>query len=149
MNPMKLLPAPIRRLLLPAPRKPRPTVKRIQVHVPEGFVLPEGNKVTQPFNLTVEAGVRWHPDWDEPRFTVNAFRFLPMGDALCWSGDSLLAAFGGLLPTEFVTIGATHGMATSIDDGSMSKLLDGMGLDVPTERQPWASFRAMPPHMIN
>lgn len=144
MEMLKLLPAPIRRLLLPAPRKPRPTIKRVEVRVPVGFKLRLGGEVTQAFNLSVEAGFRWHPDWDEPRATVNAYQFLPMGDALCWSGTDV-QDFADLLPKEFEALAIYHGLSNSKDSAAALAALERLGLDIPAERQPIATFIAVPP----
>lgn len=148
MEMLKLLPAPIRRLLLPAPRKARPTVKRIEVQVPVGFKLRMGGEVTQAFNLSVIAGVRWHPDWDEPRVTVNAYRFLPMGDALCWAGSDV-ADFSDLLPEELGDLFWLHGKPIKLMGDYGREALEKLGLDFPAERQPLATFIAQPLHKLN
>lgn len=127
-------------LLLPPPKKARPTILRLPVHVPEGFVLPKGAKVTQPFDLTVEAGVRWHPEWAEPRITVNAWRFMPLGDSIGWAGWSVMG-FSELLPTEVKALLPFHGEPVTTIKAA---LVEQCGLDVPTKPEPRASFIAKP-----
>lgn len=128
-------------LLLPPPKKARPTMLRLPVHVPEGFVLPKGNVVTQPFDLTVEAGVRWHPEWAEPRITVNAWRFFPHGDSIGWSGDSVAEYFRALLPYAVRVLSHHHGQ--HLDEAGL-KAVAALSLDVPTKPEPRASFIAKP-----
>jgi hypothetical protein len=97
-------------VLLLTDERPRQSIIRLPVTVPVGHKLPLGGEVGQAFNLTVEAAIRWHPDWDEPRVTVNGWRFFYHGDAAGWAGDKLVAAFGSLLPPEVLALASFHGV---------------------------------------
>ena len=125
-------------LLTDQRKRARPTLLRLPVHVPVGFELPEGMVVTQAFDLTVEAGVRWHPEWGEPRVTINAFRFFPHGDCLCWSGNNVV---GFPLPEEALALMPFHGQALNDDS---RKAVERAGLDIPEQPETLASFLATP-----
>lgn len=118
-------------------KMPPPYLKSLVVAVPLGHVLPLGEKVTQPFNLIVEAGVRWHPEWEEARTTVNLYRILPQGDALGWSGDAALASFKTLLDADVVALAEYHGQPLT---SRSRELLAKMGLTAPKAKQTYSSF---------
>lgn len=113
----------------------KPYVQRFKITVPAGHVMPLGESIKQPFELTVVAGVRWHPEWPEPQVTVNAYRFLSHGDALCWAGSKVLA-FKSLLPEDILALVPYHGQPAT--EGMPQ--LDRLGLTPPAERQPLATF---------
>jgi len=120
-------------------KMPPPYIKAFTVAVPLGHALPLGEKIVQPFTLVGEAGVRWHPEWKEPRITVNLWRILPAGDALGWSGDSALASFKALLDADVVELAEYHGQTVSEASGA---LLAKMGLFVPKVQQTYSSFNS-------
>ena len=115
-------------------------IKRVEIRVPAGYELPFGTKVERAFTLIVEAGVRWHPDWDEPRVTVNGWRFFPLGDALCLAGEELVNEFGDLLPEEIKTLAAFHGKQMSHLGDYGREAVETVRLVPPTEKQALASF---------
>lgn len=114
---------------------PKPYVKSFVLAVPSGHVVPEGT-IEQPFNLIGEAGVRWHPEWEEPRITVNLWRMLPQGDALGWAGAKALD-FKTLLDPDVVALVPYHGQAVT---PTSQALLDRMGLATPKVQQLLSTF---------
>jgi hypothetical protein len=120
-----------------APKGPPPYLKSFVAKVPSGHVLPLGDMVQDPFHIVVEAGVRWHPEWEGPRITVNAWRILPKGDALGWSGDTALASFKTLLDADTAALAEYHGQTVTEASG---KLLTKMGLTAPKVQQTYSSF---------
>ena len=115
-------------------KAPPPNRLSVSVLVPAGHALPLGETVKDHFSLTVEAGVRWHPDWEAPRIAVTAARFLPMGDALCWSGPAALA---WPLPEPIKALALLHGQPLT-DEGLA--LVADMGLSVPGQREKIGAF---------
>jgi hypothetical protein len=118
------------------PKGPPPFVKHGITDVPLGYVLPLGEVIGQPFCLTFEAGVRWHPDWAEPRITVNLWRIMPLGDALGWSGLKVLT-FKSLLDADVAALAQFHGQTVTPESRA---LLDKMGLTIPVAQQPYSAF---------
>lgn len=129
----------------PEPKpKAKPFVQRFKVTVPAGHVMPLGEVIKQPFSITIEAGVRWHPEWEGPQVTVNAYRFFHHGDALCWAGPKVLA-FKPLLPEAVVALATYHGEALVIEGtGERNErvriLLERMGVEPPAEKQKLSDF---------
>lgn len=115
-----------------------PSFLRTLVHVPVGHILPGGEAVKTAFDVTVEYGARWHPDWPEPRVSVMAFRFLHHGDAIGFSGDRATA-----FPLDEFTrlLAPMHGRPIGTGERIY---LEGQGLSIPTEREPIAAFVARP-----
>jgi hypothetical protein len=123
------------------PKPKLPNTLRFPASVPIGFALPEGGVVTQSFNLTIEVGVRWHPEWPEPRFTANAYRFFHHGDALCWAGDALLESFQSLLPREAEIIALWHGKTfAEVGKDRSEEIMAFAGVSAPTKREGYAAF---------
>ena len=120
--------------------RPRKTLDRRDITVPEGFILPEGEAVKQPFTLTVESGLRWHPDWPTPQVTVNACLALPLGDALVFSGTSLTALCGALLPQEVIDLATYHGWPIGVVGPKGKAALDALRLSEPKAKEPLAAF---------
>ena len=116
----------------PPPKAPK-YVKRGIVHVPAGHVMPKGEVIQRGFDVTVVAGARWHPEWTEPRIVVQAYQFLSMGDALCWSGASAKAF---PLNASLAALADEHGQPAKLYDHVLAE----MGLDMPAEREPLAAF---------
>lgn len=107
------------------------------VRVPPGHVLPEGETVVDGFTVRVEAGVRWHPDWSEPKITVNAFRFFSHGDCLVWAGESVL----GLPVPEYVeTLAPYHGQTFTTVPEDVVRLLASLKIRAPEKREPLSAF---------
>lgn len=128
-TPLLLLPPP-------APKRRRPNVTRNTVRVPVGHPLPLGSEVKVPFNLNVEVGIRWHPDWPEPRICVIARRFFPHGDCIGWTGDS---ANVWPVSDEVQALAMYHGKTLAESDEALP-LLDKIGLDEPLEQEALAAF---------
>lgn len=126
----------------PAPEKAAVTMLRLPLTVPAGHVMPEGTPITDPFDLTVEAGIRWHPEWEGPRVTVNAYRFMPHGDAMCWSGAKLAECFGSLMPTDLTELCASHGVMVASLTESGARSVAALGLTPPPTFQPISTFIA-------
>ena len=126
-----------------AKKGPQPFIKRWVVQVPKGYALPLETPVENPFNLTVEAGVRWHPEWTEPRITVNLFRVFPFGDALSWSGQSALN-FKALLDPSVAVLadyhGQTMGEGSEVDREIKALAIKTLGLTIPKVQQPLSAF---------
>jgi hypothetical protein len=120
-----------------APKGPPPFIWTGIVPVPVGYVMPLGQPITVPFQLVIEAGVRWHPEWEEPRITVNLWRILPLGDAIGWAGDKALEAFKTLLSADVVALAAFHGQTVT---PASQRLLDKLGLTAPKVQQPLSTF---------
>lgn len=121
------------------PEGPKPYIVQHKVKVPVGYVLPLGEVVKEQFWLTIEAGVRWHPEWEQPRVTVNAWRVFRMGDALGWSGDSVLS-FKSLLPAEVIGLVEFHGQKISDLGDYGREAVEKAGLEVPKVQQPLSTF---------
>jgi hypothetical protein len=119
------------------PKGPPPYIKQFTAKVPNGHKLPLGDAVHVPFHIIVEAGVRWHPEWEQPRITVNVWRVLSLGDALGWSGKEALASFRTLLDADTVALAEYHGQTVTEASG---KLLAKMGLTAPKVQQTYSSF---------
>lgn len=126
--------------LLLTDQRPKQTLIRLPIRVPVGHVLPEGTAVTKAFDITVEAGLRWHPDWTEPRITVNAWRFLYQGDVLGAAGDDVEALYGPLLPPEVRALSLFHGRPAAGAGSTAELAIKRLGLAVPSERQTRADF---------
>lgn len=126
--------------LLLTDQRPKQTLRRYDIKVPRGYVMPEGTAVTQSFNLIVEAGVRWHPEWSEPRVTVNGWRVMALGDALGVAGDDLEVVFGTLLPTEVRALSLYHGKPIAEAGEIASAALGRLALTAPTAKQSLATF---------
>lgn len=138
MGALKLLPAPVRRLLLPAPPKLKQALLREAVAVPAGYVWPSGERQEKSFSAQIEAGVRWHPDWKEPCVHVTARRFLYYGDAIGCEG----ADVADYPVSEAVKrLAKFHGQAISKEIGA---LLDELGLLIPASPQSLATFVSYP-----
>jgi hypothetical protein len=120
----------------PAEPAAPPYIVHTVVPVKTGFAMPLGEVIRDPFALTVEAGVRWHPEWKEPRITVNVWRILPMGDALGWSGEKVLM-FASLLDPNVVALIKFHGQPVTEES---SKLLAKMGVAAPKVQQTLSTF---------
>ena len=118
------------------PKGPPPFVTSFSAMVPQGYVMPKGEAINDPFTIVGEAGVRWHPEWEEPRITVNVWRVLTLGDAIGWSGEAALA-FASLMPADVVALAPYHGQAVT---PASQKLLTKLGLEVPKVQQPLSSF---------
>ena len=131
-------------LLTDQMKRRKPTLLRLPIRVPPGYELPEGETVIDGFDITVEAGVRWHPEWTEPRITVNAFRFFSHGDCLCWSGEFV----NGLpVPKEIEALAPFHGQPLAEESRAM---IDAMGLDIPSKQEGYGAFIARPePRVIH
>lgn len=134
-------------LLLTGPNAPN--IKTFVVAVPAGHVLPDGKVVAKPFSVTVQAGARWHPDWDAPRYSVMAYRFLPGGDAIGFTGESAKAF---PLPAWVAGMAHMHGIALVRPYGKPGLRLP---LDVgapelyaPFKRERIADF-LLPPRSLN
>lgn len=123
-------------------------VKTWEIKVPVGYVFADSEvAITQPFTITVEAGVRWHPEWKEPRVTVNVWRFFPMGDAVGWAGPSAVRAFESLLPAEVVALATYHGETVMIEgtearNRRVSEVMERLGVVPPKVRQLLSTFIA-------
>lgn len=140
--------------LLLTDQRPRQTIVRLPIRVPRGHELPEGHVVQDPFNVIVEAGVRWHPEWDEPRVTVNAWRFFAHGDALVAAGVDVTALYGALLPQEVKNLAVVHGrMFVAVGGDEIDKAVRDevakMKLAPPRERQAISTFIAVPERRMN
>lgn len=120
------------------PKGPPPYIVQDRIKVPVGYVLPLGEAIKEQFWLVMEAGVRWHPEWEEPRITVNLWRMFPLGDALGWTGSKVLE-FKRLLPADVVALTEFHGQTVTPES---QKLLDRMGLEVPKVQQTLATFNS-------
>lgn len=148
---------PVEELLtevLPNPIEPpeeKPVAKalshftRFKITVPAGHLLPEGTPVKDRFPITVEVGVRWHPEWDGPRVCVNAYRFFPHGDCLCWAGQTVIDAYGVLLPPDVGLLATYHGQPYPAEGGDEDSLIvrvaiKSMGITPPTEKEKLAAF---------
>jgi hypothetical protein len=121
-------------LIQPQQETKAKTLLRRLVKVPLGHTLPMGNRIVHPFDVTVEAGARWHPDWTEPRITVNAFRFMAHGDAIGFAGDRVNAF---PLPEDVATLVPHHGMP--IDEEARTKLA-ALGLAIPEKAEKIGAF---------
>jgi hypothetical protein len=124
--------------------KPKTTLRVWETVVPAGFVLPEGKTVKDAFPITIEAGIRWHPEWEEPRVTVNVIRYLPMGDSLMWSGDKALT-YQSLLDADVVALATYHGEAVEVDgtearNNRVATLLSRLNVEAPVWPQPLSAF---------
>lgn len=124
-------------MLLLTDQRPRQTMRREIVRVPAGFALPLGETVKNPFNLIVETGVRWHPDWDEPRVTVNGWRAMPYGGVVGFAGDVLSDCFGTLLDKRVAKLIMLHGAPYA---PAYDKALGSLGLEAPKAKQAYADF---------
>jgi hypothetical protein len=122
------------------PKGPPPYIKSFVAKVPEGHKLALGDVVGDPFHIIVEAGVRWHPEWEEPRVTVNVWRILPKGDALGWSGKEALASFRTLLPADVVALAEFHGVKLSHLGDYGREAMDNAGVTPPKVQQTYSSF---------
>lgn len=128
----------------PAPEKAAVTMLRLPLTVPAGHVMPGGEPIRDPFDLTVEAGIRWHPEWEGPRVTVNAYRFMHQGDAMGWSGAKLAECFGSLMPTDLTAICYEHGaLVDRLPLPSLASLAS-LGVVSPPHQQPLSTFIARP-----
>jgi hypothetical protein len=127
----------------PAVAKPKPHIRVWETRVPAGFRLPEGEEVKDGFPITIEAGIRWHPEWDEPRVTVNVFRYYPLGDCLVWAGEEALA-FAPFLSPETAWLATWHGKALdsgdSEDQAMLRVMLNALGVAPPAAKQPLPAF---------
>ena len=127
----------------PPVAKPKPYIRVWETRVPVGFQLPEGETVKEGFPITIEAGVRWHPEWDQPQVTVNVFRHYPLGDCLVWAGKEALA-FAPLLSPETAWLAEWHGKALDSGDGEeqamLRIMLNTLGVAAPTAKQPLSAF---------
>ena len=137
----EVAPAPI-----PPPAEKGPKHVRFDIDVPVGFALPEGEKVKNAFRIAVIAGVRWHPEWPRPRITVNAYRFYPMGDCLCWAGTALADCFGPLLPADVRLLAERHHGEPYVATGGSEKdavartMLKSLGIVAPAEKEKLTDF---------
>lgn len=138
---------PAELLLTEVAPKPAKTTNlmRFKITVPVGHVLPEGETVKTAFPMTIEVGVRWHPEWAGPQITVTGFRFFPQGDCLCWSGQSLTDAFGLLLPADVAMLVPYHGQPYPAEgkdeDALMARVaIKSMGITPPTAKEKLADF---------
>lgn len=124
----------------PVPEGPKPATRRWDLTVPAGHVMPLGEPITQPFKITVEAGVRWHPEWEEPRITVNVWRFFPMGDAVGWAGPKALA-FQTLFPeAEVINLAHYHGKTLAEGGHVVEESLRRLGVEAPKVQQLLSDF---------
>jgi hypothetical protein len=126
--------------LLLTDQRPRQTLRRFDVRVPSGYVMPDGSAITQGFTLIVEAGVRWHPEWSEPRVTVNGWRVMALGDALGVAGDDLEVVFGTLLPTEVRALSLYHGKTLTEAGEIAGAALSRLAVASPSAKQALATF---------
>jgi len=124
------------------PKGPPPYIVVAKTKVPAGFHLPLGETVKDQFWLTLEAGVRWHPEWEAPRITVNGWHVFQMGDAIGWSGTKVLM-FQRLLDPDVVALTQFHGQTVTPES---QKLLDRMGLVIPKVQQPLSTFNSFRNH---
>ena len=119
-----------------------PNVKTFKVHVPAGHALPGGVTVKDAFDVTVVAGARWHPDWDAPRYSVMAYRMLPEGDAVGFSGERAMVF---PLPEWARQIAGAHG-ETALPGAEIMEVREsdgefvGMGVFTPFRRERLADF---------
>lgn len=127
-------------MLLLTDERPRKSLSVTRVKVPAGHAFPQGEVCTVPFEIVLEAGVRWHPEWPTPQVTVNAWRELPLGDALGFAGTSVTDVFGSLISPEVTALAAFHGQtfAALAETGKAS--LKALGLDAPKKKEPLAAF---------
>lgn len=131
--------------LLAGPKRNLVSFKAERVRVPVGHRFPLGNVATQPFEVTIEYGARWHPDWEAPRICVMAFRFLPHGDAMGFSGGRATAF---PLPKGVATLAQWHGITIGKDTPFVLALLDELGLALPQKRETIAAFMARPAQLM-
>jgi hypothetical protein len=117
---------------------PKPHIKTWEVRVPAGHVMPLGEVIGEGFKVIVEAGVRWHPEWAEPRITVNVWRFFSHGDCVGWSGKEALS-FKSLLPAEVAALVPFHGQCQSVEN---IPALNSLGVEAPPKPQTYAEFIA-------
>lgn len=110
----------------------------LPLRVPVGHVLPLGDTVTEAFTVTVEAGARWHPDWDGPRIAVTATMFMAGGDAFVWSGDRAMAF---PLPEPIMGLAALHGQPLTDENNA---IIEGMGLAAPKAPEGLGAFVLRP-----
>lgn len=115
--------------------------RRWQIKVPVGYVFPESEiPITQPFDITVEAGIRWHPEWQRPRVTVNVWRFFPAGDAVGWAGGAAVRSFGPLLPAEVKELAEFHGQFLSDLGDYGREALEKLKVEAPKVQQLLSTF---------
>lgn len=146
MNPTEWLANLLPNVPLLAKPKAKPVAFRSkEIRVPVGHRFPLGNLATQPFAVTVEYGARWHPEWDAPRICVVAFRFMPHGDAIGFTGERALAF---PLPKGVVTLALAHGQTIDASQHFLLAMLEELGLTVPEKPEPLAAFIARPAQMM-
>lgn len=126
--------------LLLTDERPRKSLDVKTMRVPVGHELPAGEKTQFAFDILLEAGVRWHPEWAGPMVTVNAWQALPKGDALGYSGATVVDLFGSLLSPEVAALAAFHGQSILALDATGAASLKALGLQAPTKKEPYAAF---------
>ena len=111
------------------------------IYVPEGFKLASGTVVTTGFSVTLQFGVRWHPEAAAPHVMFQAWRGLPMGDALVFAGESALQ-FLPLASEREACAPLAKDHAASWDDAQQATkdAVAFLGLDVPKQPEPLAAF---------
>lgn len=139
---LAMLPAPVAMLLLPAPEKPKRELVVQMLHVPAGHVTEDGEVIKNPFKVQLEAGIRWHPDWPEPRAHLRAILWLWHGDAVIWDGEDAIADFGSLMDAPVRRIGELHGHGINRE---LRKLVAELGLIIPDRRSLLSHFISTPP----
>lgn len=111
------------------------------VSVPKGHVLPGGEVVKSPFNVTLQFGVRWHPEWPEARVVFQAWQALAMGGAITFTGEKALAFLNDGDRRVFGPIAKEHGQRYAYETTPVSETLAmELGLDVPKQPEPLGAF---------
>lgn len=118
----------------------KPNVVREHIMVPVGHVVGD-KEVTQAYPVLIIAGVRWHAEWPEPRISVQAFRFFPMGDALVMNGRDVRDAYNVLLPEAATALAHLHGNTLSeLEMLGGDDPLKALGLTAPDKPEPLSAF---------